>query len=197
MNCFKGCGFLLKEVTYYKGFAIIFVWLDAEPPTSYFSQTQFLVFRVVTNLSSLHMPQVATLEILSRSHHGSKTGPWDKGGFSTWPLPLHLLPLPWRQPSKLDCGKLLVQPSCWAALAAAKLLSTSFRKKQSRWKFPVGWSWPTDHCLDRTPPWIRAIYSLHRTDWPYCPLLQHNPIQSLNSVIKQCNVSTFHRLCLG
>lgn len=34
MKCFKGCGFLLKEVTYYKELAILFQRLDAEPPTS-------------------------------------------------------------------------------------------------------------------------------------------------------------------
>lgn len=30
MKCFKGCGFLLKEVTYYKELAILFQRLDAE-----------------------------------------------------------------------------------------------------------------------------------------------------------------------
>lgn len=39
MKCFKGCGFLLKEVTYYKELAILLQWLDAESPTSKFSQT--------------------------------------------------------------------------------------------------------------------------------------------------------------
>lgn len=144
----------------------------------------FLVLRVITSLTSLHMPWVTILETLSRCHHGNKTRPGEKGSSATWPLPLHLLPVLWRQPSKLDCGKPPILPSCWAAFAAAKLFSISFGKKQSRWKFPVGWSWPTDHCLDHTPLRIRAIYSLHRTDWPYCPLLQPNPIQSLNSVIK-------------
>lgn len=93
-------------------------------------------------------------------------------------------PLPQSQPCKLDCGKPPIQSSCWAALAAAKLLFISFGKKQSRWKFPVGWSWPRDHCLDDTPPGIRAIHSLQQADWPYCPLLQHSSAQSLQSVIK-------------
>lgn len=93
-------------------------------------------------------------------------------------------PLPQSQLSELDCGKPPMQSSCWAAFAAAKLLSISFGKKQSRWKFPVGWSWPRDHCLDDTPPRIRAIHSLQQADWPYCPLLQHSLVQSLQSVIK-------------
>lgn len=99
-----------------------------------------------------------------------------------------LLPGPFTPPSSTPPVNWTVASlqlsSCWAAFAAAKLLSISFGKKQSRWKFPVGWSWPTDCCLDHTPLRIRAIYSLHRTDWPYCPLLQHNSIQSLKSVIK-------------
>lgn len=97
-------------------------------------------------------------------------------------------PLPDSQLSKLDCGNPPMQSSCWAAFATAKLLSISFGKKQSRWKFPVGWSWPRDHCLDDTPPRIRAIHSLQQTDWPYCPLLQHNSVQSLQSVIKHSAV---------
>ena len=50
MNCFKGCGFLLREFAYYKGFAIIFGGGRT-------SQTS-LPGPQVTNLTSLHMSQV-------------------------------------------------------------------------------------------------------------------------------------------
>lgn len=134
----------------------------------------FLVLGAVTNLASLRMPRVAILEILSRCYHRNKAGPQEKGDSSSPSEPALSTGL-WQASNAVQ-----LLGSIYCSKAALHLLG----KKQSRWKFPVGWSWPRDHCLDDTPPRIRAIHSLQQTDWPYCPLLQHSSVQSPQSVIK-------------